>query len=820
MKVLKFGGTSVGSAENFGKVCRILLVRWQQGEKMAVVVSAMGGVTNLLIEAGQKAAVNDEQYKVMFRQLEEKHYDVARLLIQVRQQSRVMAQLKIVFNEMEDLLHGIYLLKELSPRTLDLLQSFGERLSAYLLSEYLRQEGMPATMLDARQVIRTDSSFNSAKVNFPETNSQIANWFGMHPEALPIITGFIASTAKGETTTLGRGGSDYTAAIVGAALHAAEIEIWTDVDGVMTADPRVVRNAFPLSRLSYIEAMEMSHFGAKVIYPPTLQPAFSQHIPLRIKNTFRPEFEGTLITETTGHEDLPIKGISSIREVALLTLSGSGMVGVPGVSSRLFGALARHRISVILITQASSEHSITFALAPAEAEEARRLIEEEFAGEMAQGKIDPVSVEKDLSVIAMIGENMRNTPGIAGTMFTALGKNGINVAAIAQGSSELNLSAVIPQRDLSKALNALHEAFFLSDQKTLNLYLLGVGLIGGTLIGQIRRQAEYLLAQYSLKINVVGMANTRKMVFDEAGLDLSLPKEELLANGKPSDLEEFIRQIHRFNLPNSVLVDCTSSQQVIPFYERILDSSISIVTPNKLANSGAWQDYLRLQQAARRRRVRFLYETNVGAGLPVIGPLNDLKISGDRIIRIDGVLSGTLSFIFNTFRPGTRFSEVVRQAQEKGYTEPDPRDDLSCMDVARKILILAREAGYALELADIRIEPVLPASCLQAANIPDFYRTLEAEDAYFEGMLQKAEAEQKVLRCIASLEDGQATIRLQAVDAQHPFYQLSGSDNVVAFTTDRYLERPLVIKGPGAGAEVTAAGVFAEIISIRNYLSR
>lgn len=820
MKILKFGGTSVGDSRSIRNVLDIVSSYHEKNVAVAVVVSAMSGVTNKLIETGRKASGTDESFRTLLKEIEEKHYQAIRDLIEAKRQSHVFAKVKYMFNELDDLLHGVFLLKELSLRTLDLVQSFGERLSAYVLSECLQQQGIEAEYLDSRTLVKTDKSFGRAKVNFKITNENIVNYFS-HRKSLQVITGFIGSTGQDETTTLGRGGSDYSASIFGAALDADEIEIWSDVDGVMTADPKSVKAAFSLSSISYSEAMEMSHFGAKVIYPPTLQPAFSANIPIRIRNTFNPSFEGTLISKVSGALDFPVKGISSIQQISLINVIGSGMVGVPGVASRLFGALAHNQINVILITQASSEHSICFAVNPEDAPIAREILEEEFQGELQSRKIDAVHVEDGLSIVAIIGENMRNTAGISGKMFSALGKNGINVSAIAQGSSELNISVVVSRGDLAKALNALHEAFFLSDIKTLNLFLVGSGLIGTALLGQIEKQFEYLYREQRLKINIVGVANSRKMYFDESGIALNKGewKEKLLEVGEKSDLKGFVEKLRRMNLQNSVFVDCTSSYEVVKYYEELLRSNISIVTPSKLANSGAYADYRKIRDLAFRHGAKFLYETNVGAGLPVITTLNDLKNSGDKILKIEGVLSGTLSYIFNNFRNGVSFAGVVRKAKELGYTEPDPRQDLNGMDVARKILILARETGLKLEPEDVKIRNILPENCLNAKSVDDFFKELEKSGDVFEAKRKEAEKDNKVLRFIAKLENEQVSIGLESVDAAHPFYSLSGSDNIISFTTERYKERPLVVKGPGAGAEVTAAGVFADIISVSNYLS-
>lgn len=817
MKVLKFGGTSVGNAENITKVVSILKSYKKNKVDFTVVFSAMSGITNLLVLAGKKASESDDSYKNTLKEIEKIHFDTIKKLLEVKTQSKVVAHVRMLINELEDLLHGVYLLKELSPRTLDLVSSFGERMSAFIISEYMKQSGIKAEFADARKIIKTDDSFGNGKVDFKVTNKNLKDHFSS-AKAIQVFTGFISSTDKGETTTLGRGGSDYTASIIGAALSAKAIEIWTDVDGVMTADPRSVKRTFTLPAISYVEAMELSHFGAKVIYPPTLQPAFNKKIPIWIKNTFNPDFEGTLISEKTKSNDFLIKGISSISDIALINLQGSGLVGIPGISSRVFGALARQGVNVILITQASSEYSICFAVSPDDAAKAKATLETEFEQEMAARKIEKVGVESDLSIVALIGENMKKTPGIAGKMFTALGKNGINVIAIAQGSSELNISVVIPKNDLSKSLNALHEAFFLSDIKTLNVFVVGLGLIGNTLMNQIYKASDYLLKEKSLKINVIAVSTSKKMLFNENGINLKNCKEKLLKDGETMNMADFIQKMKKLNLENSVFVDNTSSKDVIVHYEEVLKNSISIVTPNKLANSDKYKDYERLQSACQKYKARFLYETNVGAGLPVINTLRDLKFSGDKIIKIEGILSGTLSYIFNNFKPGSKFVEVVKEAKENGFTEPDPRDDLNGMDVARKILILAREAGLALEPSDVKIENILPAPCLKAKSVEQFFEELDNNNAVFEERLMDAEKKGKVLRFIAKLENGKATVNLESVGPDHPFYNLSGSDNMISFTTERYKERPLVIKGPGAGAEVTAAGVFAEIISISNYL--
>ncbi len=815
MLILKFGGSSVGSADAISKVKEILNKKGIQG----VVVSAMKGVTNLLESAGKKAAQGNEQYSGIFRKIEEQHLTAIKSLIKASNRVEILASTKKLLNNLEDVLHGIYLIKEFSPRSQDLVLSYGERLSATIISTYLIQEGLNTSYLDARDFIKTDSTFGYARVDFRATTKNIKAHF-QKINSLPIITGFIASNKEGVTTTLGRGGSDYSAAIFASALNASELEIWTDVDGVLTADPKEVKNAFSLGELSYIEAMELSYFGAKVIHPPTLQPVINKKIPLRIRNTFNPEFEGTLIRKSIRESisDQKIKGISSVKDISLVSIIGSGMVGVPGVSSRLFGTLSNADINVILISQASSEHSICFAIDPSDAKEAELVIREEFELELERKKIEDVAIENDLSIVAVVGENMKHTPGISGKLFNALGHNGVNVIAIAQGSSEINISVVIEEKNIKKALNLLHDAYFLSDYKNINVFLVGTGLIGSTLIDQIKDQSQYLREKLGLSINITGISNSRNMHFNSSGIDLSGWRKLIDKPGSGADTDTFITRMNAENLPNSVLVDCTSSKSVTSFYPTILGASISIVTPNKLANSGTHKNYEHLKSLAFQKNVKYLFETNVGAGLPVIRTLNDLTFSGDQILRIEGVLSGTLSYIFNTYDGSVPFSKVVKTAMENGFTEPDPRDDLSGEDVCRKILILGREAGFILEPTNVLADMFLPDSCFKADTVKGFFKELEKADGVMLDLIEKTKKKNQVLRYIASLEKGIAKVKLLSVGSDHPFYALSGSDNIISFTTQRYKERPLVVKGPGAGADVTAAGVFSEIISIGNYI--
>ena len=818
MKVLKFGGSSVANPERIQGVIEILKDYYSKGEKFTVVFSAFGGVTDALISMSLKAADGDETYIKEFEAFCKRHNESAIELLDNTRFESISKELNENQEVLKNLLYGIFLVREVSPRTQDYVLSFGERNAAFIISKALQQNGINASYLDARQIIKTDKNFGAAKVDLEFTYEKIKSYYKNNP-SVQIVTGFISSAKGGLTTTLGRGGSDYTASLLAAGLDAEKIEIWTDVNGVLTADPRKVRKAFTIPEMTYAEAMEMSHFGAKVIYPPTLQPALNKLIPLSIRNTFNPAFPGTHIYKTAGLNGHAVRGISSISDIALLTLQGTGMVGVPGIAARLFNSLAQAGINIILITQGSSEHSISFAIQPQFAKKAQTKVNKVFEHEIQTKLIDPVKVEEKLSVVAIIGENMRYQPGISGRLFQALGKNGINCIAIAQGSSELNISVVIHQSNESKALNALHEAFFLSDTKELHVYMIGVGLIGGTLIRQIQRQNAYLKKNRSLEIKVIGLANSKKMLFDENGIDLDNWNTSLKASTIKMETTAFINKMKALNLSNTIFVDNTADEHIASFYEEILDSSISISTPNKIATSSAYLQYQRLKSIAKKRGVQFLYETNVGAGLPVIGTLNDLINSGDQILKIEGVLSGSLSFIFNSFKKNVLFSDIVIQAKELGYTEPDPRVDLNGIDVRRKLIILARETGLPLEAKDVVIENILPESCQSADSIDAFFEAIKKENPFFEEKRSVAEKDGEVLRMVAKLDNGKASIGLEAVDKTHPFYTLNGSDNMIVFTTERYKERPLVVRGPGAGAEVTAAGVFAEIISVGTFLS-
>lgn len=811
MKVLKFGGSSVANAGNFALVVEIIKRELQRGV-CVIVLSAMQETTDSLIEIAHIAQRSDEDFRNRIKIIENRHFEAVRELLPISEQSSVLSFLKKRFNELESICEGVFLLRELTPRTLDRIVSFGEILSSHILSAKLNSLGIENVWKDSRDIIKTDSSYGFAGVNFRETNSEIENYFQSvsPPAKLFILPGFIASDVQGVTTTLGRGGSDYTAAILAAALNADVLEIWTDVSGMMTADPRLVRTSRNIERISYQEAMELSHFGAKVIYPPTIQPVMNKKIPTWIKNTFAPDDFGTLIEAEAPPEKEAIRGISSIGKISVLSLEGSGMIGIPGFSKRLFDALSRASINVILITQSSSEHSICVAIEEPFSRLAKEVVDAEFVYEISVGKIEPLKVENDLSILALVGENMKNHPGISGKMFSTLGHNGINIHAIAQGSSERNISAIISTKDARKAINTLHEEFFSDGTKQINLFIAGTGTVGSKLIEQIRQQHDYLRQNLRLSLRVIGVGNSRKMVFDEEGIELE-NFTSLLQNSSAMNMPEFVETILQKNLRNSVFVDATASREVADTYSKLLSKSVSVVACNKIACSAEYEKYLGLKNLAREFNTSFLFETNVGAGLPVINTLNDLLRSGDKINRIEAVLSGTLNFVFNHYDGTRSFASIVRQAQAEGYTEPDPRLDLSGTDVARKILILAREAGFKPEMEDVQNTPFLPASCFEG-DVEDFYAEMERREEYFRELLESTRRENLSLKYIASFAEGLATVSLQKISKEHNFANLSGKDNAVLYYTNRYSEQPLVIKGAGAGADVTAAGVFADII--------
>ena len=818
MQVLKFGGTSVANAENINKVVAIVQQAIQK-EKTIIVVSALGGITDNLLAVAALASAGDETYKEKLQVIELRHLEAVKMLIPVTQQSGALSMVKKYCNEIEDICNGIFLLRELSAQSKDRIMSYGELLSSQIITCRFKAGGTEALWKDSRELIVTNNAFGNAQVDFSTTNQTIQQFFTDNDKLLYILPGFVAANAEKVTTTLGRGGSDYTAAIVGAALNAARVEIWTDVSGMMTADPRLVANAKIIPGISYQEAMELSHFGAKVIYPPTIQPVMKKNIPVWIKNTFAPSDHGTLIEKDVLKNGGSVRGISSMNKIALLSLEGSGMVGIPGFSKRLFEALANETINVILITQSSSEHSICVAVEEASAGKAKTVVDKAFAYEIETGNVDPLIIEFNQSIIALVGDNMKSHPGIAGKMFNELGKNGVNIRAIAQGSSERNISAVIATNNVTKAINVLHEAFFETSFKQVNLFITGVGNVGSKLLAQLKQQKQYLQQHLKLQLNVAGIANSTRMLFNDEGINLDNWKEQL-RHGAPMNLQEFVDAVKGKNLRNAVFVDVTANESVAKMYEQLLLNSISVVACNKIAASSAFTNYRRLKNLANEFNCLFLFETNVGAGLPVIGTLNDLLRTGDKVNRIEAVLSGTLNFVFNNYTGERSFSDVVKQAQEEGYTEPDPRLDLSGTDVMRKIMILARETGEQLEMEEIENHSFLPASC-NKGSVEDFYNAMILEEAHFKSIYQKAATEKKKLKFVASYQrssdgKGKASVGLQHIDPQHNLYHLYGKDNVVLFYTDRYPEQPLVIKGAGAGAEVTASGVFADIMRTVN----
>lgn len=806
MIVMKFGGTSVGSPENIRQVVRIVAqARAEQGAA-AVIVSAFGGVTNGLLRLADLAAARDEAMEPELEALLQRHRDAVRDLIPQEFQSEASPKVESLLSDLRDVLQGVFLLREASLRSLDFISSFGERLSAMIIA-YAMRSSIPGTQyLDARKVVRTNDQFGMAQVDWDITNQQIRQAFNMSQD-LQIVTGFIGATDSMQTTTLGRGGSDFSASIFGAALDASEIQIWTDVSGVLTCDPRKVKNARPVPAMSYEEAMEVAHFGAKVIYPPTMAPAMSKGIPLRIKNTMSPEAPGTVIGEK-GRQGGPACAISSIDQVALLLLTGSGLFGVAGSAGRLFSALSEAKVNVILISQASSEHSICFAVKPEQAQLAAKVVNGAFAKQIDEGTVNPIFIEDELSVVAIVGEGMREHPGIAGRIFSALGEAGVNIEAIAQGSSELNVSMVIKRADEVRTLRLLHDALF-DVGKLTRVYLVGHGLIGRSFLVQMGRLARMGRLP---RIQLCGIANSKKMVLESDGIAWDKAASLLERSEEATDTTRIFQEMRQQT--GSVLVDCTGGGQIAAIYGEVLQAGISIVTPNKIANSGTWRSFTRLRELAASSGADFCYEANVGAGLPIISSLHELLNSGDEVVRIEAVLSGTLSYLFNTFGPGDSFSELLMSAKEKGFTEPDPRDDLSGMDVARKILILARECGHPLELQDVEVENLVPESCRAAESVDDFFDVLKAEDTSFSNRLEEARSENKVLRYIATLENGSARVSLRAVGSKHPCHSLDGSDNIVSFTTTRYNERPMVIKGPGAGAEVTSAMCVSEVLRL------
>jgi aspartokinase/homoserine dehydrogenase 1 len=814
MKVLKFGGTSVGSAESILSVKKIVEA---VEEPVIVVVSALGGITDHLLHTAELASGGDKSYKEAFSEIVERHKSVVEGLLSGSKQATVMGKVTETLDELENIYRGVFLIKDLSAKTSDAIASYGERLSSVIASHVIDN----AKLYDARQFIKTHKQFNRHVVDFEQTNRLIRKTFTPMPQ-IALIPGFIASSRDdGEITNLGRGGSDYTASILAAALDASILEIWTDVDGFMTADPRIINSAYVIAHLSFTEAMELCNFGAKVIYPPTIYPVFHKNIPIKVCNTFNPEAPGTHISRETGKEEAKnekkaiIKGISSINDTCLVTVQGLGMVGVIGVNYRIFRTLAESGISVFMVSQASSENNTTFAVKNEDAALAVAALNGEFAPERARGEIEDIVAERGLATVAIVGENMKRTPGIAGKLFGTLGRAGISVIACAQGASETNISFVIKLEYLRKALNSIHDSFFLSEYKMLNLFLVGVGTVGGHLLEQIKLQQEKLMTQNGVKLNVVGIANSRHMLMRREGLDLNSCLRDLHEKGVESSPALLRDEIIKMNIFNSVFIDCTSSEKIAGLYETLLNKNISIVAANKISASSPYKNYLLLKETARKRGIKFLFETNVGAGLPIINTMNDLINSGDHILKLEAVLSGTINFIFNTISREIPLSVAIKMAVEAKYAEPDPRIDLSGLDVVRKLVILAREAGYAVEQKDVRTNLFIPQKYFDG-TIRDFWEQIAGLDEEFEKKREKLAAESRRLRFVASMSRGVCEVGLMEVGSYHPFYELEGSNNIIMISTERYRDYPMIIKGYGAGADVTAAGVFADIISIAN----
>lgn len=807
MKVLKFGGTSVGSVENILKVKEIVE---STGTEAIVVVSAMSGITDKLIATANTAAKGDNAYTTMFNEITERHLTTVRETVPEQDIAEATAGLQKLFAELSSLYDDVFSAHTLTEDKLNTIVSYGEKMSSSFIAFVLG-----AKHFNSINIIKTKKYHKKNILDKPVTYRNIAAEFETLPK-VSIMGGFISSdSTTGETTNLGRGGSDYTAAILAGALDAEALEIWTDVDGFMTADPRLVNNAYVIDELSYIEAMELSNFGAKVLYPPTIYPVYERNIPIFIKNTNNHTCRGTRISNIKNPEGRTVKGISSINDTCLITLQGMGMVGVLGISSRTFKALADEGISVFLISQASSENSTTFAIQNAEAEAAIKALSKEFSAELERGEIWSITPQKNLATVAIVGENMRFNTGLAGKLFDTLGRSGVNIIACAQGASETNISFVITQKYLKKALNVLHDSFFLADYQVLNIFQVGTGTVGGSLLEQIEHQQEKILKQNSVKLNVVGITDINGSIFNADGIDLKNYKEEVKANGRPTTPEEIKQTIIDMNLFNSVFVDCTASAAIASLYTDLLNHNVSIVAANKIAASGPYSIYENLKSTARKKGIKYLFETNVGAGLPIINTMNSLINSGDRILKIEAVLSGTLNFIFNTISKDISFSKSIQMAKEARFSEPDPRIDLSGTDVIRKLVILARESGYAVEQADVKKNLFVPDKYFEG-TLEDFWKNIPELDEEFEKKRQELEKEHKKYRFVATMKEGECSVGLQAIDASHPFYDLEGSNNIVMIQTERYFNDPMIIKGYGAGASVTAAGVFGDIMSIAN----
>ena len=813
MKVLKFGGSSVANTENIKEVVSIVKKQYQKIDKnLTIVVSAQSGITDLLSSLCEIIPLNFEKCAAIISEIETRHLITVKNCIPISNQSSILAEIMAICNELLNITKGASLVGEITLKTRDLILSFGERLSAYTISKILQLDIPNSNYTDARQIIKTNSDFGHAIVDFELSNKLIQEYYS-HNKGLNVVTGFIASNQQGNTTTLGRSGSDYTASIIGAAINASIIEIWTDVNGVMTADPRFVKEAQSIDQLTYVEAMELSHFGAKVIFPATMQPVMAKKIPIVVKNTFNPNHKGTIICNEEGKDSNFIKGISSLKNMSLISIEGSGMLGVAGISAKIFTVLSSHKISVNLISQASSEHSICFALPNDDSHKVVEMLRLAFQDEIKSELISSIYSENNLAIVAVVGENMRKMPGVSARVFNPLGRNGINVKAISQGCSELNISIVIEEKDLKKTLNVLHQSLFKNDFIQLHLYIAGVGAIGSKLLSMIDSQTNYLASQ-KIQLKLCGCCNSKQMIINDYDLNFNNWKNKLNESRINKNLTEFTEMMIIQNLENSVFIDVTASNEPIEYYNKLLQNSIAIVTANKRANTQSFKAYQMLHESAKKRNTPFHYETNVGAGLPIINVLNGLKTSGDSIHKIEAVLSGTMNYLLSEYNGELSFSELVKKAKENNITEPDPRDDLSGMDVARKCLILARECGWKLELEDIEVESMMDQKTANAKDITEFFNELKNEDSSFLNQYQNAESNHKKMRYVANLENGKAKVSTVYVDTAHPFYNLKGTENCISITSKYYQQYPMVIKGPGAGVDVTAVGVFADIIRI------
>lgn len=805
MKVLKFGGTSVGSEASLQKVVEI--ISSAQGQ-IVVVVSAMAKTTDDLVKVANCAQAGDESYAQLLEEIVSKHETIHHSLTGMESNPKV----EDIFKQLRRVCDGVFLLKELTKRSLDFILSCGELVSSIIISDYLKAKKVEVTLKDTRELIRTDHSFGNAVVNFEVTNQLIVE-SAKNFSAVTLMPGFIAASDDGETTTLGRGGSDYTASIIAGALDAEVLEIWTDVDGLMTADPKIVKNAKVISHISYEEAIELSHFGAKILYPPSLKPCYAKGIPIQVKNTFDAAYPGTSVVGDYSDDQL-VRGITSLKEVSLITLSGTGLLSVPKFTAELFAVLSENRLGVEFITQSNAEHTITLALSDADAKVAMEKLGDFFNQYIERNLLDPIGIEKDLSILALVGSNMKNQVGISGSMFHVLGRNGVSLKAISQGSSERNISALIKREDLNKSLNILHEAFFQYEAKRVNLFIIGVGNVGKAFISQLQSQFSILKRDHRINLKIIGVANTKKMAFDEDGIRLSQWQDRLFKDGEEFSSTAFRDRMIELNYRNSIFIDITGSKEISDLYAAILEKSISVVTPNKIAATESLEKYRMLKSASRKYGSRFLIETNVCAGLPILSTLSDIVRSGDRVHHIEAVLSGTLNFLFNEYNGTLPFVEIIKKAKAEGYTEPDPRLDLSGEDVKRKLLILIRESGYPFEMDGIVLEPFMPESCNNTKSIDEFYERVLAAEDYFQKLYSDAEKNGARLKVVAKYKEGKAIVKLAEIPSDHPFFNLEGKDNIVLFHTDRYQEQPLVIKGAGAGAEVTASGIFADVLRI------